>query len=72
MFSILCLEKAKADVFGKKQNDQVEVELEIEILDISSLDAVEEEISTEINLIQSWIDTRCAFEVLLDPFSNHS
>ena len=68
MFSIDCLNKAKTDVFGKKQNGQVEVELEIEILDISSLDAVEEEISTEINLIQSWIDTRCTFKVLLDPF----
>ena len=58
MFRILCLDTAK-----RKQNDQVEVELDIDIVDISSLDAVEEEISTEINLIQSWIDTRCIFEV---------
>ena len=48
-----------------KQNDQVEVELDLDIVDISSLDVVEEEISVEINLIQSWTDTRCRFEVLL-------
>ena len=50
-------------MYGRKQNDQVEVELDLDIVDISSLDVVEEEISVEINLIQSWNDTRCRFEV---------
>ena len=51
-------------MYGRKQNDQVEVELDLDILDISRVDVVEEEISVEINLIQSWIDTRCRFEVI--------
>ena len=65
IFRIPCLDKAAQDVYGMKQNDQVEVELDLDIVDISSLDVVEEEISVEINLIQSWTDTRCRFEVLL-------
>ena len=60
---IPCLNKNAPDVYGRKQNDQVEVELDMDILDISSLDVVEEEISFEINLIESWIDTRCRYEV---------
>ena len=63
IFRIPCLDKADPDVYGRKQNDQVEVELDLDIVDISSLDVVEEEISVEINLIQSWNDTRCRFEV---------
>ena len=51
-------------MYRRKQNDQVEVELDLDIVDISSLDVVEEEISVEINLIQSWTDTRCRFEVI--------
>ena len=50
-------------MYGRKQNDQVEVELDMDIVDISPLDEVEEEISVEINLVQSWIDTRCRYEV---------
>ena len=63
IFRIPCLDKAAPGVYGRKQNDQVEVELDLDIVDISSLDVIEEEISVEINLIQSWIDTRCRFEV---------
>ena len=65
IFRIPCLNKTAQDVYGRKQNGQVEVELDLDIVDISSLDVVEEEISVEINLIQSWTDTRCRFEVLL-------
>ena len=35
----------------------------MDIVDISTLDVVEEEISVEINLVQSWTDTRCRYEV---------
>ena len=50
-------------MYGRKQNDQLEVELDMDIVDISTLDVVEEEISVEINLVQSWTDTRCRYEV---------
>ena len=50
-------------MYGRKLNDQVEVELDMDIVDISTLDVVEEEISVEINLVQSWTDTRCRYEV---------
>merc|ERR1711894_122760 len=59
---IPCLDKSKPDVYGRKLNDQVEVELDMDIVDISTLDVVEEEISVEINLVQSWTDTRCRYE----------
>ena len=62
IFRIQCL--GKEEVYRRKQNDQVEVELDLDIVDISSLDVVEEEISVEINLIQSWTDTRCRFDVI--------
>ena len=42
---------------------QVEVEVDLDIVDISRLDLAREEISVEINLIQSWSDARCGFEV---------
>ena len=60
---IPCLDKSKPDVYGRKLNDQVEVELDMDIVDISTLDVVEEEISVEVNLVQSWTDTRCRYEV---------
>ena len=63
LIRIQCLDKSAPDVYGRKQNDQVEVELDMDIVDISPLDEVEEEISVEINLVQSWIDTRCRYEV---------
>ena len=63
MIRIQCLDKSAPDVYGRKQNDQVEVEMDMDIVDISTLDVVEEEISVEINLVQSWTDTRCRYEV---------
>ena len=63
LIRIPCLDKSATDVYGRKQNDQVEVELDMDIVDISTLDVVEEEISVEINLVQTWNDSRCRYEV---------
>ena len=66
---IPCLDGAIA-MYGRKEKGQVEVELDLDIVDISSLDLGREEISVEINLIQSWNDTRCRFEVSVTRVSH--
>ena len=57
---IQCLD---GDGNRRKMEGQVEVEVDLDIVDISRLDLAREEISVEINLIQSWNDPRCGFEV---------